>query len=112
MATLAWRKSSYSENGANCVEVTPAAAGILLRDTKDRGAGPVITFTPVQWTMFLAEVASDGASANGAAAVSRDHGGVEVHAAASGIRLRFTPSEWAAFLSGVQDGEFDLLTHV
>ena len=60
---IRWRKSSFSGNGGDCVEVGQAAGGgILVRDTKDPG-GPV---------------------------------------------HRYTQSEWAAFLSGVRNGEFDL----
>jgi hypothetical protein len=110
MATLAWRKSSYSGNGANCVEVAPAAVGVLLRDTKDRGTGPVIAFTPEQWAAFLAEVATDRVpGANGCVEVIRTDSGVQMQALAAAIRLSFTPSEWMAFRAGVRDGEFDLL---
>jgi L-aminopeptidase/D-esterase-like protein len=109
MATLAWRKSSYSGNGANCVDVAPAAEGVLLRDTKDRGKGPVIAFTPDQWTAFLAEVTAGVPSTNGAVDVIPSASGVQVRALASGISLSFTLSEWTAFRAGVQDGEFDPL---
>jgi hypothetical protein len=109
MATLAWQKSSYSENGANCVEVAPVAAGVLLRDTKDRGAGPAIAFTRAQWTTFLAEVAADDVGAGGAVEVIHTDDGVQMHAVATGVRLRFTPSEWTAFRAGVRDGEFALV---
>lgn len=49
-----WRKSRYSENGANCVEVRPTADGIALRDSKDRGDGPVLAFDARVWAAFLA----------------------------------------------------------
>ncbi|MEV4144510.1 DUF397 domain-containing protein [Amycolatopsis sp. NPDC049691] len=35
---LTWRKSSYSANGGNCVEVALART-VLVRDTKDREGG-------------------------------------------------------------------------
>jgi hypothetical protein len=35
--------------------------------------------------------------------------GVQMHAVATGVRLRFTQSEWTAFRAGVRDGEFDLV---
>jgi hypothetical protein len=104
-----WRKSSYSGNGANCVEVAPAAVGVLLRDTKDKGAGPFIAFTSEQWTAFLAEVITEASSSNGAVEVIHTGDGTQVHEVASGVWLRFTPSEWAAFRAGVRDGEFGLL---
>ncbi len=105
MEHLAWRTSSYSGSGDNCVEVAPAGPGVLLRDTKDHGFGPVIPFSATQWAAFLAEVAADGPSANGAAVAEHSASGVVLHGAA-GARLAFTPSEWAAFRSGVLDGEF------
>ncbi len=86
------------------------STGILLRDSKDRGTGSIIAFTPDQWIAFLAEVAAGAPGENGAVDVSSTQSGVQVHALTSGIRLRFTPSEWTAFRAGVQDGEFDLLT--
>ena len=127
MTHMAWRVSSYSHDGQNCVEVAPAAPGwrtasfggsgdncvevapggpdVLLRDTKDHGSGPVIAFSATEWAAFLAEVAADSPSVNGAAVVEPSASGVVLHGAA-GARLAFTPSEWAAFRSGVLDGEF------
>ncbi len=109
MSTYGWRTASYSGAGQNCVEVAPAEHGVLLRDTKDRGAGPVIAFTPAQWTAFVGEVAAGAPSANGAVTVRAVGTETHVHAVASGVTLGFTASEWAAFHAGVRDGEFDLL---
>ena len=50
-----WRKSSYSGNGGNCVEVGDAARVILVRDTKDR-SGPVLRFSPAVWRRFADQV--------------------------------------------------------
>ena len=105
MEHLAWRTSSYSGSGDNCVEVAPAGSGVLLRDTKDHGSGPVIAFSAAQWAAFLAEVATDTPSANGAAVAEPCASGVVLHGE-GGVRLSFTPSEWAAFRAGVRDGEF------
>ncbi len=104
-----WRTSRYSCNRLDCVEVAPAERGMLLRDTKDGGAGPVIAFTPDQWTGFTQEVATGAPSANGAVTVRTVGAETHVHAVKSGVTLRFTASEWAAFHAGVRDGEFDLL---
>jgi len=55
MADLAWRKSSYSVAGAQCVEVAPAAGRVLVRDSKDPG-GPVLRFSAAAWRAFTAAV--------------------------------------------------------
>ncbi len=61
-----WRKSSYSNSSANCVEVAPLAAGRIrgsgaagaarvgVRDSKQHGSGPVLEFTMPAWRSFLA----------------------------------------------------------
>lgn len=52
-----WRKSSYSHGGAdNCVEVAETSAARLVRDTKQRGAGPILTFSTPAWTDFLRSI--------------------------------------------------------
>lgn len=51
-----WRKSSYSGNGGDCVEVGEARRGVLARDTKQNGAGPVLRFTPAAWRRFADQV--------------------------------------------------------
>lgn len=64
LAHAAWRKSSYSANGGNCVEV---AAGVvrksgrkpgsvvMVRDSKDP-QGPVLVFSLDEWRAFAAGV--------------------------------------------------------
>jgi hypothetical protein len=107
MSTYGWRKSRYSGQSANCVEVAPAEGGVLVRDTKDRGTGPVITFTTAEWTAFLQDVRHS--TAHGAVTIEAVGTATHLHSA-SGTTLRFTAGEWAAFRAGVRDGEFDLAT--
>ncbi|MEU5550077.1 MULTISPECIES: DUF397 domain-containing protein [unclassified Micromonospora] len=57
MADLAgaqWRKSTRSgSNGGNCVEVADNLPGLVaVRDSKDP-AGPVLAFSPTEWTSFV-----------------------------------------------------------
>ena len=50
-----WRKSSYSKANGNCAEVA-AAGAVLVRDSKQAGAGPVLRFPPAAWATFAADV--------------------------------------------------------
>ena len=70
-----WQKSSYSNPSGNCVEVNDwrkstsslpngacvevAFTGeneVLVRDTKDKGEGPILRFTGPEWDAFVAGV--------------------------------------------------------
>lgn len=50
-----WRKSSYSNGQANCVEVAVQAPSVAVRDSKDQ-AGPVLRFAVVEWRRFLEDL--------------------------------------------------------
>lgn len=50
-----WFKSSFSgNNGGECVEVAFLPAAVGVRDSKQRGLGPVHLFAPDEWAAFLA----------------------------------------------------------
>jgi hypothetical protein len=54
----AWRKSSWSAENGNCVEVAelPGPA-IGVRHSKDNAPGcAVLTFSPADWSSFIAGV--------------------------------------------------------
>lgn len=59
ISTAPWRKSTFSDQVGNCVEVArPAgAAGTRIRDSK-HPAGPVLSFTEAEWSAFRAGVAA------------------------------------------------------
>ena len=46
-----WRKSSYSDGQANCVEVTTVGL-VAVRDSKSPN-GPGLAFTPKAWQQFI-----------------------------------------------------------
>lgn len=52
MGDSEFRKSSRSMNNGNCTEVGTAGGAVMVRDSKDNGAGPVLGFTPGAWRVF------------------------------------------------------------
>ncbi|MEW2610492.1 DUF397 domain-containing protein [Streptomyces sp. NPDC047880] len=57
LTTAVWRKSSYSDGGANnCVEITDACPGrVPVRDSK-QPQGPILVFGAKPWASFLTYV--------------------------------------------------------
>jgi hypothetical protein len=53
VASAKWRKSSLSTYNGNCLEVGRIGNIIGVRDTKDKGRGPVLAFTQDEWNAFL-----------------------------------------------------------
>jgi len=55
-----WRKSSYSNGGANnCVEVATSAGWVGVRDSKLGTDSPILTFTEAEWAAFTSGVKDD-----------------------------------------------------
>ena len=49
-----WRKSRRSNSEGECVEVAFLGDGrVAVRDSKDRGGGPALVFTPAEWDAFV-----------------------------------------------------------
>ncbi|WP_406095418.1 DUF397 domain-containing protein [Kitasatospora purpeofusca] len=56
MTPVSWRKSTYSNNGGSCVEVSPDVPGLVpVRDSKDP-EGPALVFPADAWRSFVAGV--------------------------------------------------------
>ncbi len=56
LSAAGWRKSTYSNAQANCVEVAGNLPGaVAVRDSKDPH-GPALIFTPDEWAAFAAGV--------------------------------------------------------
>jgi hypothetical protein len=50
-----WRRSSYSGNTGNCVEVAIKDSVVAVRDSKNPD-GPKLTFTRQDWAAFIRRV--------------------------------------------------------
>ncbi|ANY06079.1 DUF397 domain-containing protein [Pseudonocardia sp. HH130630-07] len=105
-----WRTSSYSTATGNCVEVAPAADGVLARHSKHPDAG-TIAFPHPAWATFVQD-AADGNTpgTNGVAAITGNGTGTVVRSLTDGTELHFDDGEWTAFLAGAADGEFTFTT--
>ncbi|WP_395292470.1 DUF397 domain-containing protein [Kitasatospora hibisci] len=56
LTRAAWVKSSYSQQGGDCIEVAPGFAGVLpVRDSKDP-SGPALVFPVEAWRSFVSAV--------------------------------------------------------
>jgi hypothetical protein len=50
-----WKKSSYSGNSGNCVEVAHLDQAVAVRDSKESG-GAVLLYTLEEWERFIKHV--------------------------------------------------------
>jgi hypothetical protein len=103
---LAWRTSTRSSNGENCVEVAPTADGAIIRHSKHRDLG-TITFSRPAWEAFVREARDGLTPANGVATITKVGTDTLVKSLVTEIELRFDDGEWSAFLAGATAGEFD-----
>ncbi|MFE4974329.1 DUF397 domain-containing protein [Kitasatospora sp. NPDC056651] len=58
LSSASWAKSSYSNNGGDCVEVAAGVPGLApVRDSKDP-EGPALAFPVDAWSSFVAAIRS------------------------------------------------------
>ncbi len=62
LSRAVWHKSTFSNgSGGACVEVARNLPGIVaVRDSKDYGNGPTLTFIKDEWSAFVAGVKAGG----------------------------------------------------
>jgi hypothetical protein len=54
IARATWRKSSLSAYNGSCFEVARLPVDrVGVRDTKDKGSGPILIFNQNEWSAFL-----------------------------------------------------------
>jgi hypothetical protein len=53
-----WRKSSYSSDSFNCIEVALSPVQVMVRDSKDAG-GPTLSYAAASWEAFVTAVRTD-----------------------------------------------------
>ncbi len=110
-AITGWRKSSYSTATGNCVEVAPVVDGVVMRHSKHPTAG-TIAFPLPAWTAFVGEALEAGpAGPNEVATITRIGTDTVVRSPVTAVELCFDDGEWAAFVAGAADGEFDFTTN-
>jgi Domain of unknown function (DUF397) len=56
LSRAAWRKSTYSNNGGACAEVTDGVPHLIAVRDSTNPHGPALAFTPDQWNMFTSTV--------------------------------------------------------
>jgi hypothetical protein len=108
---LAWRTSSRSSNGEKCVEVAPAADGVVIRHSKHPAAG-TIPFPFAAWATFVREARDGLTTTNGVATITKIGTDTLVTSIHTDVELRFDADEWSAFVAGAADGEFDFTGHL
>ncbi|GAA4888867.1 DUF397 domain-containing protein [Pseudonocardia sp. C8] len=108
----AWFKSTFSNpDGNQCVEVFFGTDLVHIRDSKDRGAGPVLSVPAGHWARFLDEVAGRAPAGSNTVIqiLINSDGGASLRAHGTPEQvLSYTPGEWSAFVAGVRIAEFDL----
>jgi len=77
--TTPWRKSSYSNTGANCVEVAGTRGGkVAVRDSRNPGDG-ALSFGSGEWQTFVAKVQAMAPHSLGAWATAPRGGSLLCH---------------------------------
>ncbi|MGQ4599538.1 DUF397 domain-containing protein [Nocardia sp. R6R-6] len=98
-----WRTSSHSSNGEGCVELVPSSTVVYVRHSKHPDAG-TIAFDLAEWACFVDAAHAKAMGNVGSVVVAQD--GTDTLVTSPDVQLRFNEAEWTAFLAGADDGEF------
>lgn len=104
-----WTKATRSDTASGCVEVKLDADGYHLRDTKDRGRGPVLTLAEPRWRALAAALLAAGPVDLPGLSVERRPDGSMTIGQPGRAPLGYTPFEVECFLDGLRRGEFEPL---
>lgn len=105
-----WTKAVRSDTASGCVEVLLDSDGYHVRDTKDRGDGPVLTLTEPQWRALTAALLAPGPVGRPVPGLRLDRhpdGSLSIRRLGDGATLSYTPIEVVCFLDGLRRGEFE-----
>jgi len=58
-SSAVWRKSNYSANAADCVEIASADKSVLVRDSRDRSS-VVLELSVPSWRQLVARIRNTG----------------------------------------------------
>jgi hypothetical protein len=58
-STPVWRKSKFSGNAGECVEIADGEQSVLVRDSRNP-SGTVLEFSPGQWSSLMRRIRKDG----------------------------------------------------
>lgn len=112
--SLSWAEEADLRDATSCVDVDRNADTVLIRDDKfsgDPAIQPTIGIPAGRWETFLTCVL-DGTTTNetadGIPAIIRETDGTVTLRDSLDQELVFTPSEWDAFIRGIEDGEFTM----
>ena len=107
---LTWRKSRFCNGASACVEVASVDGSVLLRDSKLGDASPVLRVPVSSWWSFLAAVKTGQTLTYGGVlwVADVDAGWLVWLRDEPDVTLWFDRAEVAAFVAGVEAGQFDV----
>lgn len=106
MTRPVFRKSSYSSDSWNCVEVATDGGRVLVRNSKLGENAPVLTYSPAGWDHLIATLRLVDLFKR----TEMTNAGERVYCLTDSrlAHLHVTEGERDAFLAGVRAGEFDM----